>query len=235
MSKKINAYISGKLRPNLHALFHSFLNRKASEYDPYDDWDDYSYAELAAMGLLSNMFNFDDEDDYSVVYPISSNKKGKKKEKEKRHDVYEDFWDREEKKRNKKRYSKNRYTSKDSEYYEKGAIDINTPYSGDEEDAREVDITDRMRWDDNITIYFYPNYLNKYDKLEFNTLKSFDDFCADEGFIVPPNIAEGLAYHPICHTCLNPSSMEDGKKEIYAAESYADMVYDVCDVEELSQ
>ena len=91
-------------------------------------------------------------------------------------------------------------------------------------------------WDaNNVTIYFYPNYSIKDDRLTFNRLKEFDDFCADEGFVVPSNISEEIAYRRVSHCCLSPSAREHGRLEIYAAESYGDMVYDVCDVEELSQ
>ena len=48
-------------------------------------------------------------------------------------------------------------------------------------------------------------------------------------------MAENIAYRRVSHTCLAPDAKEYGIFEIMAEESYADLVYEVCDVSELSQ
>ena len=64
------------------------------------------------------------------------------------------------------------------------------------------------------------------DKLEFNNLKGFDDFCSSNDFLVPPYVGERIAYRPVSHVCLNPGAKERGVDEIMGAESYADMFYE---------
>jgi hypothetical protein len=104
-------------------------------------------------------------------------------------------------------------------------IDITKPYSQgfiDEADDKE---------DMDYHIWFYLDYHDKTDKLEFNSLKSFDDFCSSNEFVVPPYVSERIAYRPVSHVCLNPGAKERGVNEIMGAESFADMFNEA--VEEL--
>lgn len=234
MSKKIFIPLNN-ISSCLHDLFHEYLDEQyelEQTQRPYDDYDYMDDDEVLALMQLGYVFpgmenDFMCDDDGDVIWPLKP-KKGKKSKKGKRtlSDVYADYWEHEEKK-SKRKHHKSRAR----------LIDINTPYSGDEEDANEVGYDDLGS--DGIesgkVIWFYPNYREKDDRLEFNTLSAFDEFCADEGYSVPPYVGERIAYRRVSHCCLNPSAREDGIFEIMSEESYADMMYEACDVCELSQ
>ena len=173
-------------------------------------------------GLTDDGCYYDDDDeDEDVIWPVV--KKGKKKDKT----AYEQFWEAEEKKAKQKHRKRGKKNAR--------IIDINTPYSGHEENPTECgyDDLDSDGINDGKLIYYYPNYRNKEDRLEFNTLKEFDDFCADYGYTVPPYVGEQIAYRRVSHVCLNPTVREYGMFEIMAEESYADMMYEAVDVEDL--
>ena len=236
MSKKINIPLQN-IRHYLHDLFHEYLEGKY-EFDrrynqEYEDYDD-EMAYWIQQGFIFPGINDDDgcyydddddDDDPNLVWPI--NKKGKKG-KRNDDDAYAQYWEREEKKA-KKKHKKGKNAR---------IININDPYSGDEESPTEYASYEDLESDgiyDGKLIWYYPDYRNKSDKLEFNTLKEFDDFCADYGYVVPPYVAEQIAYRRISHVCLNPIAREHGIFEIMAEESYADMMYEACDIKELSQ
>ena len=258
MSKKIKISIPNKERPNLHSLFHAYIDRRSKECRSsrsYDSmYDDYDFESLAAMGLLSDMGFYPDEDfdEGEIIFPYNSSRK-KKHGKLSDDDAYSRYWAREEMKRNARRAARQSKMIEDAEYVEikgkkkrhrnKGKkhdyFDITKPYSGWEDNPTEINEME-MRKDysldtPRVTIWFYPSYCNQDDRLEFNNLKDFDDFCCDEGYVVPPYIAEDLAYRSVSHACLRPEARERGVFEIYAAETYNEMAYEVCNVEELSQ
>jgi hypothetical protein len=107
-------------------------------------------------------------------------------------------------------------------------FDITRPYSQgfiDETDLPEEEVESSVAQ----YIWFYPDYKDKTDKLEFNSLKDFDDFCAKNEFLVPPYVGERIAYRPVSHVCLNPGAKERGVDEIMGAESYGDMYYEACE------
>lgn len=252
MSKKINLVIPGKKRPNLGLLFSKYIARKLKENDkklerycklfPFlSTW--CATLEEAEMilryyGYLDRRGNIimnpsascgyeddywteyeelhptdEDDDDPDVVYPS-------------------DYWAELEddyKKRSevgKKPKSKHKHRKHRGKKAVK--IDINTPYSGYEEDPDELGCIAQY-------IYYYPDYTDKTDRLEFNSLKEFDDFCAHNDFVVPPYIGERIAYRPVSHCCLNPLVKKRGMDEIMAEESYADMMFEASEVVELAQ
>jgi len=264
MSKKINILISNKERPNLHSLFHEYINRRSKEVrrnshccDYYGyDVDDYDFETLAQLGLLGSVYPTDDDydfDDCDIVFPYNNKSKGKNKRKDMNDDdAYAAYWERERMKRNARRAARQMRTIEDADFVEVGSkkgskkkhqrgskknkvLDITRPYSGWEDNPLELEDDNYSLNTPSVTIWFYPNYLNQDDRLEFNTLKDFDDFCCDEGYVVAPDICEDLAYRRISHACLNPQARERGIFEVFAAESYNDMVYEICKVEELSQ
>lgn len=251
MSKKISILIPNKERPNLHSLFHEYIERCGKEshgsmYD-YEMMDD-EFKTLAAMGFFGGVYPSDEDydfDDCELVFPHNSNNRRSGMSDE---DAYADYWNRQAMKRNARRAARNSRIIEDANYVEIGGkgrkkkhrsgskknkvLDITRPYSGWEENPDELgDGLDTP----SVLIWFYPDYSNQDDRLEFDSLKEFDDFCCDEGYVVPPYIAEDLAYRRISHTCLNPDAKERGVLEIFAAETYGDMVYEVCNIEELSQ
>jgi hypothetical protein len=179
---------------------------------------------------MANYYDYDedDEDDADTIWPpTTSSKKGKKRSL----DPYGDYWnmiDALEKKKSKKKHKRgNRGKGK--------VIDINTPYSGMEEEPREIDDYESSGIEDGKEIWFYPDYTDKHDRLEFNTLSDFSDFCADQGYHVEADVGMAIAYRRISHTCLDPVLRDEGVFQIIAEESYGDMRYAVTPVEELSQ
>ena len=230
MSKKINLVTPGVSRSSLWSLFTQYVSRKVKEeeeywrtvgrrysYLLYDDDDDYD----EEMQKLRNYYNGEVEDDYYVdddgciIFPPSSTSSV---------DEADSYFKRLNKLNSK---GKKKHTKHRSRHRSKGTkiIDINTPYSGFEEDPDEVS--------SDCTIYYYPDYNDKYDRIEFNSLLEFDEYCQQEGFCVPPYIGEKLAYKPVSHCCLNPCAKERGVLEIMAEDSYANMMYEACEETEL--
>ena len=225
------------IRQYVRDLFHEYMDEqyeirrsKPHRNRAYDYMDDDEVVALMQLGYVfpededfdyGNYYDEDDDEDYNQVWPP-------KKEKT----AYDVFWENEERK------AKSKHKRGKGKKSKARVIDITQPYSGEEEDPTEYASYEEIGSDgilEGKEIWFYPNYRDKYDKLEFNTLKAFDDFCADNGYVVPPYIAENIAYRRISHTCLRPDAREDGIFEIMAEESYADMMYEACDVKELSQ
>jgi hypothetical protein len=107
-------------------------------------------------------------------------------------------------------------------------IDINEPY-----DSNYIDDTETGDALENCKIYFYEDYHNKYDRIEFNNLFEFDQYCKELGFSVPEYVAEEIAYAPISHCCLNPMAKEEGVLEVMREETYGEMFYEACETSEL--
>ena len=242
MSKKINITIPNKVRPNLINLFHEYLSRKAKEprrgnREEYI-WDEDEYEDMAAY--WDQMFpgwddNLDD-DDGDVVFPPSNviymkPKKGKKgKDKKTAYDVFwqherEESWGR----KGKHKHSKGK----------KGKVfNISVPYSGDEENPNEYDFDDiRLDTEDyepsSKEIWFYPDYHCKDDRLEFNSLKEFSDYCESMGYFVDKEVAENISWRYESHCCLNPESEKIGLLEIMTEHSYGELFYEACEEAEL--
>lgn len=224
------------IRQYVHDLFHEYMDEqyelsksRVHRNHAYDYMDDDEVLAYMQLGYIfpededfgyANYYEDDDDEDYNQVWPP------KKKEKT----AYDVFWENEERKA--KRKHKRGKKSKAR------VIDITQPYSGEEEEPTEYASYEEIGSDgilEGKEIWYYPDYNDKYNKLEFNTLKEFDDFCADNGYVVPPYTAENIAYRRVSHTCLRPDAKDDGIFEIMAEESYADMMYEACDVRELSQ
>lgn len=256
--KKINLFIPGKKRPNLISLFSKYIARKLNEDDkklemycelfPFlSQWAvSLEEAELILQyyGYIDNHGNIinnsknskhldldiddeywteyeelhptddDDDDDVppDVVYP-------------------DDYWaELEDDYRKRSGFGegrKGKHKHRKHRSKKNTSIDINTPYSGYEENPDELGSVAQH-------IYYYPDYTDKTDRLEFNNLKEFDDFCVNNDFGVPPYIGERIAYRPVSHCCLNPLSKSRGIKEIMAEESYADMMFEASEILELT-
>ena len=242
MSKKIIIPLNN-MRHALHDLFHEYLDElyelertcRGSRRCNYDWTDDEEVQWLMQQGVIfpgmeDDMANFYDgeyeDEDADTIWPLTS-KKGKKHSL----DPYGDYWnmiDALEKKKGKKKHKRgNRGKGK--------VIDITTPYSGMEEEPREVDDYDTSGIEDGKEIWFYPDYSNKHDRLEFNNLNDFSEFCAEQGYHVEADVGMSIAYRRISHTCLDPELRDEGVFNIVAEESYGDMRYAVTPVQELSQ
>ena len=241
MSKKIKIPLDN-MRDALHDLFHEHLDevyeyhrmyprtRRTSNYDWADD-DEVQY--LMQQGIIFPGLEVDDEEeDFDAVWPPTSTSHSMRKSRG--IDPYGDYWDTLEK-LNRKEKKKHKRGSRGKS--KARVIDITTPYSGYEESPSEYgyDDIETSGIDDGKVIWFYPDYRNKSDRLEFNTLIAFSEFCSDEGYDVPSDVGMDIAYRRLSHTCLDPQLREDGILQIVADESYGDLRYKVCPVEELSQ
>jgi len=211
MSKKISISIPNKVRPNLVKLFREYIsNKKYTEYyNPYSMGDDYS-----------DMADYWDEvfpgwdDDIDVVYPPSNGKNSNvivmkpRKGKKKKH--------------NKSKKGKMRIVG----------INEDDEYSFD-----DVSLDDCMS--ENASsfkeIWFYIDYHDKDDKLEFNSLKDFNDYCEEMGYYVGKEVADKIAWCYESHCCLNPESERLGFLEIMSEHSYGEMFYEACEEVELSE
>lgn len=242
MSKKIKIP-SDNIKFRLVDLFHSFIERKhksekyTTVYD--DDMDDEELMWLMQQqGFIFRDVGDDfanyycDDDGGDVIWPpASQSKKGKKNGVRTADDIYKDFWDKESRK-SKRKHRKGKHAR---------LINLNEPYSGEEEYPNdEINFSSYEELDDDNgildgkEIYYYPDYHDKENRLEFSTLKAFQDFCDDNGYVVPEYVGNAIMYRRVSHTCLIPQSREYGMYEIMAEESYGNMFYEVCDASELN-
>ena len=239
MSKKI-VISSNNIRNKLSGLFHESL--KHIKYSSSGEMDDDMLMWLAAQGLLN--YDDDDDDDWSngyvpdydiddadVIWPPKSSKHTKKKGG-KNKDAYAKFWEEEETTRKKKH-------KKSSKKNKARIIDINAPYSGEEEDNVNDFSCMHDFEDDGLiygkAIYYYPDYHNKDSRLEFDSLKGFNDFCEDSGYNLSEHVANEIMYRRVSHTCLNPEFKEYGLYEIMAEESYGSLFFEVCESSEVDK
>ena len=245
MSKKIELGIEGRLRSKLKPLFKTYVSKKMEEssrkmsyylsFFPFlEDWVvDEEEAELILRyyGYLDKNGNIildpkeskgssnkridylDDEDywdDYEEIYPGSS----------------DEFWGRLEcgsRRRSKKGKYKHYKRKKRMDSYDEDMFDVSRPYTQGYLDETELPDEECSNVQ---CIWFYFDYHDKTDKLEFNRLKDFNDFCERNDFLVPPYVGERIASRAVSHVCLNPGAKERGVDEIMGAESYADMFYE---------
>lgn len=242
MSKKI-IIPSENIRYKLVDLFHAYMeryyktkkSRKSHCRNMYDWMDDYDDDELAYWMAHGFIFPMGDEDDYDeddcVIWPPTSSRKHDKKNDK---DAYDFFWEG-QKKGKKKKHKRGGKRAR--------VIDLNAPYSGFETNPCEVSddeisYTEYEEIDDNgisngKEIYYYPDYHDKDNRLEFETLSSFCDFCEDNGYVVSDQVANDIMFRRVSHTCLRPDSKEYGMYEIMAEDSYGTMFYEVCEANEL--
>lgn len=232
MSKKIIIPLEN-IRCYLHDLFHEYLESqyelerttRMSYYDE-DDWDDESILWAMQNGFIFDGYDPYEEignDDGELLYPRYS--EGNKREKDKLNDdAYAEFWERMERKQARKEKRKHKKSKA-------RVIDITTPYSGDEESPMELGDDDGIL--NGKEIYYYPDYHDKDNRLEFETLSSFCDFCEDNGYVVSDQVANDIMFRRVSHTCLRPDSKEYGMYEIMAEDSYGTMFYEVCEANEL--
>jgi hypothetical protein len=247
MSKKIIIPLDN-MRHALHDLFHEHLDeiyelrrmRPRGRRSGYDWAEDEEVQWLMQQGVIfpgmeDDMANFYDGeyDDVDTIWPPTTSSKKSKKHSL---DPYGDYWDMveqlEKKQKGKKKHKRGNRKGKAK------VIDITTPYSGMEDDPTEIeeaDYFDSSGIEDGKEIWFYPDYRDKHDRLEFSTLSDFSDFCADQGYHVEADVGMAIAYRRISHTCLDPVLRDEGVFQIIAEESYGDMRYAITPVEELSQ
>ena len=173
------------------------------------------------------------DDDVDIVYPLGGAVLNSKKRKGKK-DVYSTYWTQEDR--------EDKWSKKVKHKHKKGkksrVIDITQPYSGDEDDfdfnGIDIDFTTDDYDDEQKEIWFYPDYHDKDDRLEFNTLKEFSDYCESMGYWVSKEVANEISWRYETHCCLDPDSEKQGLLEIITEHSYGELFYEVCKEEELS-
>lgn len=122
-----------------------------------------------------------------------------------------------------------RYEDKRKRKHKKGngkkhyGIDI--PFDGEE----DYDVNDCVYSSDFKEIWFYVDYHDKEDRLEFNSIKEFDDYCESMGYYVPPTVAADIEWRYESHCCLCPDSERIGLMEVICGKTYGDMYYEACD------
>jgi hypothetical protein len=249
MSKKIELNIVGKSRPSLKGLFKKYISRKMHELKKRTEYYYKSFPFLEQWGideedaeLLLRYYGcidkygniiydspkdkdsiWDEEDywdEYEEIYPGSSSSSSYD-------DEYSMYSDKDEsRKRGKNGKYKHTKSKKSKKTYDEAIEDITRPYS-----QGFIDEDDELF--EKKIIYFYPEHSNKTDRLEFNDLKEFDEFCEKSDFSVPPYVGERIAYRSVSHCCLNPNMKKRGVYEIMGAETYSEMFFEA--VEELEE
>ena len=245
-----NTYIIRKVKEEREKWKNRYSSRSGILYDYYDD-DEY-VEEMEQLrrfyggcfpnsgGCILDPLNDDewDDDDYDdyevgangeIIFPIN---KDTNLEKTLRPGEYhrsaqdmDDYWNKMAKfnQNGKKKHMKHRGNRGGKKAK---VIDISEPYN-----ANYIDNDGDAL--DSCIIYFYEDYHNKYDRIEFNNLYEFDKYCQETGFTVPSYIAEQIAYAPVSHCCLNPIAKEHGELEVMREETYGDMFYEACESNEL--
>ena len=239
MSKKININIPNKVKPNLVVLFHEYLSRKSKEYSSSRSlgygWDDEDYEDMVEFWDAMYPGWDDGLDDEDIVYPPKNNHiivlNPKERKKNKLRDVFDNFWNQQDREDKWNKKKKSKHTKSKSKGKSK-IIDLTTPYSGEEEeyDFNDVDLLNQY---ENKEIWFYPDYHDKEDRLEFNSIKEFSDYCDSMGYSVPTKVVSEMAWRYESHCCLSKEAEDIGLLEIACGHSYGDMYYDVCDDSEL--
>ena len=235
MSKKIKIDIPNKVKPNLISLFHEYLSRKAKEpshttiYDEWDGYDDMAdYWDRIFPGWDNDL-----DDDSDIVFPPKNNgvlilnPKGKGKGKKK--DPFQNFWSQEDREESFSKGGKGKMKHKKGK--KARILDINALYSGYEDDPTEYSLDENTEYKE---IWFYPDYHCKDDRLEFNSIKEFNDYCENQGYFVSSEVANDLSWRYESHCCLCPESERVGLLEIMSEHSYGEMFYEACEEQELS-
>jgi hypothetical protein len=185
-----------------------------------DDEDDTEFSE----------YNYEVDDDGTIVFPPQSGNKGSEdvtlrpgQYRRSAQDM-DDYWNKMAKFNSNGKHKHVKHRGKRGNKHKR---DINEPYN-----ANFIDDADDIISQN--TIYFYPDYHDKYERLEFNSLVEFDEYCNEEGFVVPPYVGEILAYSTVSHCCLRPDAKEQGILEVMREDTYGDMFYEACETSELS-
>lgn len=231
MSKKINIVYSN--RPDLSKLFRTYIkNHKVSRNDSFrrsgvfEQMDDEAFADMVAYWdrVFPGWDNWnrcpydDEEDDCDVVYPPQKSRRNNWQANR------EEGWSRKKKHKHSKRKKAK-------------VIDINTPYNGFNDDSDNEYSFDDISYDEiprKVKIWFYPDYHDCYDRLEFDSLSDFNDYCEDMGYVIPETVADDLIYRSESHCCVDRLMERHGDLEIVGESSYGEMFYAVAEANELA-
>lgn len=224
MSKKIKISIPNKIRPNLVELFHTYIIRKGKERkvirkgsyydDSYSHWDEFF------QGWYDDYDDYDD--DCELMYPrncIPLYNKAKHSSSHVQGNKIQNLFSGMEdlcsgRKNGKRNRGKNKKKFKLEDVYD------------DSRYGEYVDVTKE--------IWFYPDYHDKEDRLEFNSLSEFSDYCESEGYYVSTQVEQDLLWRYESHCCIKHDK-SSSILEVIGERSYGDMFYEACDANELSE
>jgi hypothetical protein len=77
------------------------------------------------------------------------------------------------------------------------------------------------------SIKFYSDIENELSCREFDSIKSFSDFCSSNGYVLSPTDYNNILNLSVVHCCLDPISLEYGDKEIITDNSYGALYWTV--------
>lgn len=240
MSKKIKINIPNKVRPNLVSLFREYIVRKSKEpkfsygcSDYYDDsmleywnrifpgWDDDPE--------MNDKWDDDREmNDEDVIFPFNQSY-------------------REENFSSSKKKKKHHTRSKSKRTHLFGFPNVRRMRGLDEDDEYnfddiDLDYTKEDGVDDEYCvskinqckeIWFYPDYHVKENKIKFENLKDFSDYCDDMGYYVSTEVRDSIIWQYESHCCIYPKSLNVGLMEVMCEESYGSMYFEACEEDEL--
>ena len=78
-------------------------------------------------------------------------------------------------------------------------------------------------------IKFYSDIENEMSVREFYSLKEFNDFCAENNYLMSSTDYNNLLNWSVVHCCLDPISLEYGENEIITDNSYGALYWSVSD------
>lgn len=76
-------------------------------------------------------------------------------------------------------------------------------------------------------IKFYSDIENELSCREFDSIKSFSDFCGSHGYMLSPTDYNNILNLSVVHCCLDPISLEYGDNEIITDNSYGALYWTV--------
>ena len=78
-------------------------------------------------------------------------------------------------------------------------------------------------------IKFYSDIENEMSVREFYSLKDFNDFCAENNYLISTTDYNNLVNWSVVHCCLDPISLEYGENEVITDNSYGALFWSVSD------
>ena len=76
-------------------------------------------------------------------------------------------------------------------------------------------------------IYYYDDINNRFDYREFKTLKEFNEFCSEMGFLIDDASLNDLIFNYESHCCLDPTEKSEGNLIIISDRSYGGLSWSV--------
>lgn len=222
--------INDSSKPDLLCLGYSWIQNRIPSFE--ETHDGMSKSEFSALmrrlyGGEGYLFD-DDEDDEEVIYGVCTNYPSGGSGREKR---------RREKRLRREERRKERNKRPRGGRGKKGCpvIDINTPYSlvGDDGYVDFTEVEDELpkhQVDDIEMVRYYPNYWDRSEYEEFDSLKEFELWMMGKGLIICNGIDMSRIDGYVVHCCKMPNENESDMVNIIYEDSYGAMYYSALEV-----